>query len=164
MRSHQDHSFVTQQPDSAISAKSPWNFAGAWPATITTCCATALLIPLACSQFGKVGAVWLGVFAAAIVTSTWASALIAVLVAVKYPKLSALASSSGIRMIAPLIVAVVVAAAGGRLAPVETLYYLVPLFMCSLAADAASHIRELRQANPSAVSISAAAPSTRGAV
>jgi len=155
---------VTNQPNRPTTAGSTWDLAGAWPATIATFGATALLLPLAYSQFGQVGAISLAVFAAAIIASTWASSLLAALVAVNHPKLSALASSSGVRMIAPLIVAVIIATTGGRLAPVETLYYLVPLFMCSLAADVASHIRKLRRANASATSSNTAAPSTSGAV
>jgi hypothetical protein len=155
---------VTNQPNRATTAAARRGFADAWPATITTFCATALLLPLTYSQFGQVGAISLGVFAAAIITSTWASSLLAALVAVNHPKLSALTSSSGVRMIAPLIVAVIIATTGGQLAPIETLYYLIPLFMCSLAADVASHIRRLRQANASAISTSAVASATSGAL
>jgi uncharacterized membrane protein YfcA len=155
---------VTKQLNKATTAGSASDLAAAWPATITTFCAAALMIPFAYAQFGLVGAIALGVFAVAIVTSTWASSLLTALVAVNHPKLSALASSSGVRMIAPLIVAVVIAATAGRFAPTETLYYLIPLFMCNLAADVASHLRRLRQASPRAISTNAAAPSTSGAV
>lgn len=153
---------MTNQPNRATTVGATWNLEGAWPATFATFCATALLLPFACSQFGRVGAISLGVFAAAIITSTWASSLLAALVAVNHPKLSALTSSSGVRMIAPLIVAVIIATTDGQLAPVETLYYLVPLFMCSLAADVASHVRKLRHAN--AIPASAVAPATSGAL
>src|SRR5262245_42001125 len=96
------------QPNRPTAGGSAWDLAGAWPATITTFCAAALLLPFAYSQFGQIGVVSLGVFAAAIIASAWASSLLAALVAVNHPKLSALASSSGVRMIAPLIVAVIV--------------------------------------------------------
>jgi hypothetical protein len=58
--------------------------------------------------------------------------------------LGGLASSSGVRMIAPLAVALAIVVSRGSLAPIETVYYVVPLYLCSLAADVVAWLREVR--------------------
>lgn len=107
-------------------------------------CATALLAPLAYGQFGEAGAWVVVAFGLASIASIWLSSLLATAVAVRNPNLAGLASSSGVRMIAPLIAALVVVAARGQFAPVEAVYYIIPLFLCSLAADVLSHVRGLQ--------------------
>jgi hypothetical protein len=115
-----------------------------WPATITTACASAILAPLAFAQFGQVGVLAVAAFAVAIIASVWIGALISVAVAARHPMLGGLASSSGVRMIAPLAVALAIVVSRGSLAPIETVYYVVPLYLCSLAADVVAWLREVR--------------------
>jgi hypothetical protein len=115
-----------------------------WPATITTACASLILVPFAYSQFGPVGAGVIAAFAVATIASVWIGSLISAAIAVHHPMLSAVASSSGIRMLAPLVVALAIVVSKGSLAPIETVYYVVPLYLCSLAADVVAWIREVR--------------------
>lgn len=137
---------MTTQPYTASAAQPAWASHCSWLATIVTACATVFLASLAYMQFGEVGAWAVVAFGLANIASICLSSLLAAAVAARHPNLSGLASASGIRMIAPLVVALMIVAARGQLGPVETVYYIIPLFLCSLAADVASHVRELQAA------------------
>ena len=51
-------------------------------------------------------------------------------------------------MIAPFAVALVIVVGRGRILPIETVYYVVPLYLCMLAADVIVWIRAGKPASP----------------
>lgn len=106
----------------------------------------ALLAPIAYAQFGVQGVVVIASFALAIAFSVLISAWGASKVAQRNPLLASLFASSGVRMVAPLVLVLIVVLTNGRLAPVATAYYVVPLYLAMLAADAAVWIRESKKA------------------
>src|SRR5690349_5582294 len=122
-----------------------------WPATITTACAGMLFSALAYFRFGPTGLLVVATFALSIIGSIWIGAFIAGAVASRHPMLGAFTASSGIRMIAPLTVALVIVVYRGSLAPVETVYYVVPLYLCSLAADVVVWLREVQPSSMSSL-------------
>lgn len=81
-------------------------------------------------------------FALTIAVSVLISAWGASKVARRNPLLASLFASSGVRMVAPLVLVLIVVLTDGRLAPIETAYYVIPLYLAMLAADAAVWIRE----------------------
>src|SRR6476469_7229556 len=95
-------------PFTATTADTPCVSHCSWPATITTACAGMLFSALAYFQFGPTGLLVVETFALSIIGSIWIGAFIAGAVAARHPMLGALAASSGIRMIAPLVVALVI--------------------------------------------------------
>jgi hypothetical protein len=126
-------------------AASPNGVHGSLPAIIATLCLAAILAPIAYAQFGIQGVVVIASFALAIAVSVLVSAWGASKVAQKNPLLASLFASSGVRMVAPLVLVLIVVLTGGRLAPIETAYYVVPLYLAMLAADAAVWIRESKR-------------------
>lgn len=112
------------------------------PATVVTMFVAALLGSLAYWQFGPSGAWVVLAFASSIVASVWGTTWGATALAKKHPHLATLLASSGVRMAAPLALALVIVVANGRLGPVETVYYVVPLYLCMLISDVAVWIRE----------------------
>ncbi len=136
---------MTSQSYTFSAPQSSWAPHCSWLATIATACATVPLSLLAYVQYGKPGAWTILAFGLVNVASIGLTSLLAAFVAARRPSLAGLASSSGVRMILPLVAALVVVAGRGRLSPVQTVYYIVPLFLCSLAADVVSHVRELQR-------------------
>lgn len=135
---------MVSNPSISLSGSSKKNLHGAMPATIATLCMGGVLLAVANAQFGTAGMIVVGAFALATVLSVWVTALGAMALAAKYPALSALFASSGVRMVAPLVIALVIVVGNGRLAPVETVYYVIPLYLCMLVADVAVWVRENR--------------------
>ena len=123
-------------------AESVEDLHGSLPATIATLCMAALLAPLAYAQFGVTGPLTIAAFAAAIILSIWVAAWGASALSHNHPVVAGLFASSGVRMIAPLAIALAVVVGRGQVVPVESVYYLVPLYLCMLAADVAVWVRE----------------------
>jgi hypothetical protein len=140
---------VTSMPLQATTADTSRASHCPWPATITTLCASLLFSALAYFQFGLAGSIAVAVFTLTIIGSIWAGAWLSGKVALRHPMLGALAASSGIRMIAPLTAALVIVVYRGALAPIETVYYVVPLYLCSLAADVFVWLREVQPSSTS---------------
>lgn len=116
---------------------------GAWPAMATTISSAIILAPFAYAQFGSIGPVIVFAFAIAVVLSVWCTAWGAAKLAARYPSLAALFASSGVRMVGPAVVALIVVLSHGRIAPLETVYYAIPLFLCGLVSDVIVWVHEL---------------------
>ncbi len=81
-----------------------------------------------------------------------------------HPLLASLFASSGVRMVAPLVIVLVVAIGRGRIAPIESVYYVVPLYLCMLAADVFVWVREAQALSSSTGAVSSAATLASGEV
>lgn len=117
---------------------------GAWPATVATLVVGLFLAALAFVQYGVIGTYVTAAFAASIVVSVWGTSFGANRLAESHPQLASLFASSGVRMVAPLIIALVVIVGRDQIAPIETVYYVVPLYLCMLVADVFVWVREAR--------------------
>jgi hypothetical protein len=67
-------------------------------------------------------------------------------------------------MVAPLVIALVVVIGRGRIAPIGTIYYVVPLYLCMLMADVFVWVREARALDSSTGQASASASLASGEV
>ncbi len=56
-------------------------------------------------------------------------------------------------MVAPLIIALVVVMGRGHIAPVESMYYVVPLYLCMLVVDVIGWVREAQMSVPTATEL-----------
>jgi hypothetical protein len=108
----------------------------------------AIVAPLGYTQFGSVGLNVVAAFTASIVISVWIATWGATKVSRKHPALAGLFSSSGVRMVPPLIIALAVVATRGRIAPVETVYYVLPLYLSMLLVDVIGWVRESNRSTP----------------
>jgi len=119
-------------------------FHGSLPAIVATVCMSLVLAPFAYSQFGPTGPITLAAFVAAIVISVLMAAWGATQLSHRHPLLAGLFASSGIRMVAPFGIALVVVLCRGSIVPIETVYYVVPLYLSMLLADVVVWVREAK--------------------
>jgi len=103
-------------------------------------------------------------FAAAILFSVWIAAWGAAKLAKDHPLLAGFFASSGVRMVAPFIIVLVVVVGHGRIAPIESVYYVVPLYLCMLTADVFIWVREIRKRGPAEAHINAKSSTAYGEV
>jgi len=139
-------------------------FHGALPATVATLLVAAALAPFAYAQFGPIGPWIIAAFAGSIIVSVWVAAWGAARLAQSHPLLASLFASSGVRMIAPFAIALAVAIGHGRIAPIESIYYVVPLYLCMLVADVFVWVREARALDSSTGAASLVASLASGEV
>jgi hypothetical protein len=123
---------------------------GSLPATLATLSAAVVLAPFAFAQFGLGGPLILFAFALAIVVSVWLASWGSARLKRNHPMLSALFASSGVRMVAPFAIALAVVLGRSQVAPVESVYYIVPIYLCMLVADVLVWIGETRKPGPAA--------------
>jgi hypothetical protein len=134
------------------------------PAVFASLGMAVSLAPIAYRQFGTPGLAVVSSFAAAIVASVWLAAWGTTKLSQKHEMMARLFASSGVRMVAPLIIAVAVVLGRGRIAPVESVYYVVPLYLCMLIVDVVGWIREAQTAMPAAAGSASRGSIERGEV
>jgi hypothetical protein len=122
-----------------------------------------VLAPFAYGQFGSVGLIVISSLATAIIASVWLTAWGATKLSHNHEMVARLFASSGVRMVAPLLIAVVVVLGRGRIAPVESVYYVLPLYLCVLVVDVIGWVREAQLSVP-ATGIAPRASITSGEV
>ena len=127
-----------------MDAKRSGGFHGSLPAIVATVCMSVVLAPFAYSQFGPTGPITIAAFVAAIVVSVLVAAWGATQLSHRHPLLAGLFASSGIRMVAPFGIALVVVLGRGSIVPIETVYYVVPLYLSMLLADVMVWVREAK--------------------
>ncbi|HEX4414230.1 MAG TPA: hypothetical protein VH107_11420 [Lacipirellulaceae bacterium] len=114
---------------------------------VATLVTAIILAPFAFQQFGVSGLIVVLSFAFSMIVSVLATSWGTAKLAQNHDQVAKLFTSSGVRMVAPLIIAVVVVAARGRLAPVESVYYVLPLYLCMLIVDVAAWVRDVKAPN-----------------
>jgi len=97
-----------------------------------------LLAPLAGWQFGVVGTAVVAVFTIAVVASEWLSTWCAQRFARTNRAAACVLAASGIRMALPLAVVLMMVVRFRENIPVESVLYVVPLYLAMLLADVAS--------------------------
>jgi hypothetical protein len=128
-----------------MGAMSTRELPGSIPAIVGTLIMAAILAPFAYAQFGLIGIVVVAAFATAIVVSVCVAAWGAAKLSQQNHLIAGLLASSGIRMVAPFVIAIIIVLGRGRIAPIGTLYYVVPLYLCMLAADVFEWVRATRK-------------------
>jgi hypothetical protein len=103
-----------------------------------------VLAPIAFRQFGVSGVAVVASFAIATVASVWLTAWGAAKLSHRHELVARLFASSGVRMVAPLIIAITVVLSHGRIAPIESVYYVLPLYLCMLVIDVMAWVREAK--------------------
>jgi hypothetical protein len=114
------------------------------PATVAILCSLAILAPFCYSQFGSAGIFAISYFAVGIVFSVWIAEWGATKLAKNHPLLAGLFASSGVRMVAPLVIVLIVVLGRGKIGPIGSVYYAVPLYLCMLGGDVFFRVREAR--------------------
>jgi hypothetical protein len=114
---------------------------GSLSAALGTVGIALLLAPIAFVQYGPRGIGIVAVFAATIVLSLWISARGAAMLARKNRLLAGLFVTSGVRMLLPLSLSLILVATDDRIAPLASTLYFVPLYMGMLVADLAEWTR-----------------------
>jgi hypothetical protein len=123
-----------------------------------------VLGPLSYWQFGLAGLTVVGCFAIAMIASVLLASWGAAKLSHKHELIARLFASSGIRMVAPMIIALVVVATGGRIAPVESVYYVLPLYMCMMIVDVVGWVREVKSSVPNSTGRTQRGPAVNGKV
>jgi hypothetical protein len=126
----------------STGSKSPGAIHRSLPAVLASVGMEFILAPIAYGQCGFSGLAVVLSFGIAMVASVWLAAWGATKLSHNHELVARLFASSGVRMVAPMIIAVVVVLAGGRIAPLESVYYVLPLYMCMLVVDVFGWVRE----------------------
>jgi hypothetical protein len=114
------------------------------PATAAILASLAILAPFGYAQFGLAGTVVIASFAAGIVLSVWIADWGSTKLSKRHPLVAELFASSGVRMVVPLIIVLIVVLGRGRIGPVGAVYYAVPLYLCMLGSDVFFRMRNAR--------------------
>jgi hypothetical protein len=114
------------------------------PAVLASLGMGIVLGPFAYRQFGLSGLTIVSSFAIAVVASILLAAWGAAKLSRNHEPVARLFASSGVRMVVPLMIAFAVVVAGGRIAPVESVYYVLPLYLCVLMIDVVNWVGEVK--------------------
>ena len=106
-------------------------------ASLVTLAAAVLLVPLAGWQFGAIGAAVVAVLAVTVVVSEWLSAWCSERFTRANRTAASLLAASGIRMALPLAAVLVIVVRFRESVPVESVLYVVPLYLAMLLTDVA---------------------------
>jgi hypothetical protein len=103
--------------------------------------ASILLAPIAYWRYGSAGLGLLAVFGFVIVAPYWPANWIEARFARRGGAVAGLLAATAMRMLVPLVVALVIVVLDGRLAPVESVLLMVPLYLSVLYADTVGHVQ-----------------------
>ena len=132
---------ITAAPQKSSCTPTSDEVHGSLSAALGTAGIAILLAPIAFVQYGPRGIGIVAVFAATIALSLWISARGAAMLARKNRLLAGLFVTSGVRMLLPLSLSLIIVATDGRIAPLASTLYFVPLYMGMLLADLAEWTR-----------------------
>ena len=126
---------------------------GKWRVTAALLAASVLLAPIAYWRYGSAGLGLLAVFGCVVVAPYWLANWVEARFADRGRAVAGLLAATAMRMFVPLFVALLVVVLDGRLAPVESVLLMVPLYLSVLSVDTLGHVRQRTPDGPSLRSV-----------